>query len=143
MNYLVFHFTDQVTLSKILVYQALDRLKKNQRHIFFSCNDFIDRGIFWGTLGKNKRDITICPPTLCMKPWDQLLLTNRFNIHRCSDYCLTLKSGKNKKCRMEFGSKSSPGKQLREIPAIATVWGTLGKNKRDITICPPTLCMKP
>jgi hypothetical protein len=30
MNYLVFHFTDQVTLSKILVYQALDRLKKNQ-----------------------------------------------------------------------------------------------------------------
>jgi hypothetical protein len=51
---------------------------------------------------------------------DHLLLTNRFNIHRCSDYCLTLKSGKNKKCRMEFGSKSSPGKQLREIPAIAT-----------------------
>ena len=30
MNYLVFLFTDQVTLSKILVYQALDRLKKNQ-----------------------------------------------------------------------------------------------------------------
>ena len=27
---------------------------------------------------------------------DHLLLTNRFNIHRCSDYCLTLKSGKNK-----------------------------------------------
>ena len=30
MNYLVVHFTDQVTLSKILVYDALDRLKKNQ-----------------------------------------------------------------------------------------------------------------
>jgi hypothetical protein len=41
---------------------------------------------------------------------DHLLLTNRFNIHRSSDYCLTLKSGKNKKCRMEFGSKLSLNK---------------------------------
>ena len=49
---------------------------------------------------------------------DHLLLTNRFNIHRCSEYCLTSKSGKTKKCRMEFGTETSPGKELRETPAI-------------------------
>ena len=53
---------------------------------------------------------------------DHLLLTNRFNIHRCSDYCLrTPKSKKHqneKVCRMEFGTASSPGKTLREQPEI-------------------------
>ena len=46
---------------------------------------------------------------------DHLLLTNRFNIHRCSDYCLTIpkkSNSKEKSCRMEFP------KPLRNIPAI-------------------------
>jgi hypothetical protein len=51
---------------------------------------------------------------------DHLLLTNRFNIHRCSDYCLTSKSGRRKKCRMEFGTEFSSGKELRQTPAIIT-----------------------
>jgi hypothetical protein len=43
---------------------------------------------------------------------DYVLLTNRFNIHRCSDYCLKKsKTGKEKACRMEFGTESSPGKE--------------------------------
>ena len=36
---------------------------------------------------------------------DYVLLTNRFNIHRCSDYCLKkLKTGREveKACRMEL-----------------------------------------
>jgi hypothetical protein len=50
---------------------------------------------------------------------DYVLLTNRFNIHRCSDYCLKKsKTGKEKACRMEFGTKSSPGKEIRETPAL-------------------------
>lgn len=51
---------------------------------------------------------------------DYLLLTNRFNIHRCSDYCLKpSKNSSNKKvCRMEFGSLENPGKQLRDSPAL-------------------------
>ena len=51
---------------------------------------------------------------------DHLLLTNRFNIHRCSDYCLTSKSGRRKKCLMEFGTEFSSGKELRQTPAIIT-----------------------
>ena len=44
---------------------------------------------------------------------DHLLLSNRFSLHRCSDYCLTaLRSKPNKVCRMEFP------KPLRETPAI-------------------------
>jgi hypothetical protein len=52
---------------------------------------------------------------------DYVLLTNRFNIHRCSDYCLKkLKTGREveKACRMEFGTESSPGKEIRETPAL-------------------------
>ena len=46
---------------------------------------------------------------------DHLLLTNRFNLHCCSDYCLTItnKSKPNTKlCRMEFP------KPLRDFPDI-------------------------
>jgi hypothetical protein len=50
---------------------------------------------------------------------DYVLLANRFNIHRCSDYCLKKsKTGKEKACRMEFGTESSPGKEIRETPAL-------------------------
>jgi hypothetical protein len=53
---------------------------------------------------------------------DHLLLTNHLNLHRCSDYCLRLPSNKHssseKQCRMEFGSASKPGKQLRSTPAL-------------------------
>ncbi|XP_033726129.1 uncharacterized protein LOC117315835 [Pecten maximus] len=52
---------------------------------------------------------------------DHLLLTNKINIHRCSDYCLRNPKRKNiseKECRMEFGSSSNPGKELRTTPAI-------------------------
>ena len=50
---------------------------------------------------------------------DHLLLTNRINIHRCSDYCLRQRGPrKEKTCRMEFGTLSSPGKELRNKPAI-------------------------
>ena len=48
---------------------------------------------------------------------DYLLLTNRFNLHRCSNYCLR-KSGSNSVCRMEFGNASNPGKPLRTNPSI-------------------------
>ena len=48
---------------------------------------------------------------------DYLLLSNRLNIHRCSDFCLrSTKSGKM--CRMEFGSQNGPGKPSRQIAAI-------------------------
>ena len=46
---------------------------------------------------------------------DHLLLTNRFNIHRCSDYCLTVLRKSNpqtKSCRMEFP------KEIRDTPGI-------------------------
>ena len=46
---------------------------------------------------------------------DHLLLTNRFNIHRCSDYCLTVvkkSSPQTRSCRMEFP------KTIRDAPAI-------------------------
>ena len=51
---------------------------------------------------------------------DHILLTNRINIHRCSDYCLrsTRPNQKEKKCCMEFGTQSNPGKTLREEPAF-------------------------
>ena len=52
---------------------------------------------------------------------DYLLLTNRINIHRCSDYCLRQRGPrKEKTCRMEFGTLSSPGKELRNKPAIVS-----------------------
>ena len=53
---------------------------------------------------------------------DHLLLTNKINIHRCSDYCLRKpkqhKRVNEKVCRMEFGTPSNPGKTLRTSPAI-------------------------
>ena len=50
---------------------------------------------------------------------DYVLLTNRFNIHRCSDYSLIKSNtGKEKACRMEFGTESSPAKEIRETPAL-------------------------
>jgi hypothetical protein len=51
---------------------------------------------------------------------DHLLLTNRINMHRCSDYCLRRHKDSNdgRICRMEFGTESTPGKQIREKPAI-------------------------
>ena len=53
---------------------------------------------------------------------DHLLLTNKINIHRCSDFCWTKpKRGPNqgqKVCRMEFGPQNMPGKILRDTPAI-------------------------
>ena len=52
---------------------------------------------------------------------DHLLLSNRINLHRCSDYCLRPPRTGNKtikECRMEFGNEQSPGKQLRKSPAI-------------------------
>ena len=53
---------------------------------------------------------------------DYFFLTNRINILRCSDYCwVTPKRGANqgkKVCRMEFGPKDNPGKELRDTPAI-------------------------
>jgi hypothetical protein len=50
---------------------------------------------------------------------DYLHLTNIINIHRCSNYCLRQrKTDEEKYCRMEFGSLSSPGKELRSDPAI-------------------------
>lgn len=42
---------------------------------------------------------------------ETLLSTNRFNLHRCSDYCLS-KFGGQKLCRVEFGSESKPGKPI-------------------------------
>jgi hypothetical protein len=50
---------------------------------------------------------------------DYVLLANRFNIHRCSYYCLqNSNTSKEKACRMEFGTESSPGKELRETSAL-------------------------
>ena len=50
---------------------------------------------------------------------DYVLLANRSNIHRCSYYCLrNSKTSKVKACRMEFGTESSPGKEIRETPAL-------------------------
>ena len=52
---------------------------------------------------------------------DHLLLSNRINLHRCSDYCLQepkSKKNKEKVCRMEFGTETKPGKPIRQEPAI-------------------------
>ena len=52
-----------------------------------------------------------------------LLLSNRINLRRCSDYCLRPPKTGNKtikECKMEFGNEQSHGKQLRESPAIVT-----------------------
>ena len=52
---------------------------------------------------------------------DYLLLCNRINIHRCSDYCLRPPKSKystEKICRMDFGTLTSPGKVPRPVPAI-------------------------
>ncbi|KAK3083478.1 hypothetical protein FSP39_023709 [Pinctada imbricata] len=52
---------------------------------------------------------------------DHLLLTNRINIHRCSDYCLCLPRNSRhgeKVCRMEFGSEKHPGKAVRDELSI-------------------------
>jgi hypothetical protein len=55
-------------------------------------------------------DVSLSQETLLK---DHLLLTNRFNLHRCSDYC---QIGKEKKCRMEFGTPTNQGKLLRDTP---------------------------
>jgi len=48
---------------------------------------------------------------------DNLLLCNRFNIHRCSDYCMTTNKHKSEKdCRMGFGSENESGRQLVFTP---------------------------
>ena len=54
---------------------------------------------------------------------DYLLLTNRFNIHRCSDYCLVPPKSKKesvseKVCRLEFGKTSTPGKKIQSCPSL-------------------------
>ena len=54
---------------------------------------------------------------------DHLLLTNRINLHRCSDYCLrkphsSASNNGKKVCRMEFGSMESPGRILRDAPCL-------------------------
>ena len=50
---------------------------------------------------------------------DHLLLTNRINLHRCSDYCLRKQGYSNNfNCRLEFGTKENPGKPLRSESAI-------------------------
>ena len=54
---------------------------------------------------------------------DYLLLTNRFNIHRCSDYCLVPTKSKKesvseKVCRMEFGKTSAQGKKIQSYPSL-------------------------
>ena len=48
---------------------------------------------------------------------DYLYLTNRVCMHRCSDYCYR-KRGKEIECRMGFGSKSKPGKEIQEQPLL-------------------------
>ena len=52
-------------------------------------------------------DVSLSQETLLE---DHLLLTIRFNIHRCSDYCLKSKKGKERQCWMEFSTESSPRK---------------------------------
>ena len=49
---------------------------------------------------------------------DHILLTNKINIHKCSDFCWKKNKKGDKVCRMEFGTEREPGKPLREIPAI-------------------------
>ncbi|CAC5413965.1 unnamed protein product [Mytilus coruscus] len=53
---------------------------------------------------------------------DHLLLCNRINLHKCSDYFLRAPrnnpSNPVKQCRMEFGTSLNPGKPLRDCPAI-------------------------
>ncbi|XP_064619450.1 uncharacterized protein LOC135482899 [Lineus longissimus] len=50
---------------------------------------------------------------------DHLQLTNRINMHMCSDYCLRHVRGKKVRvCRMGFGTEEEPGRELRDVPAI-------------------------
>jgi hypothetical protein len=49
---------------------------------------------------------------------DHLLMTNKVNIHSCSDFCWKKNRAGEKVCRMEFGTEKHPGKSLREEPAI-------------------------
>ncbi len=49
---------------------------------------------------------------------DHLLLCNKVNIHRCSDFCLKKNKKGEKVCRMEFGKEGSEGKPPRSKPAI-------------------------
>jgi hypothetical protein len=49
---------------------------------------------------------------------DHLLLTNKVNLHRCSDFCWQKNRKGEKVCRMEYGKENSPGKPLRNKPAI-------------------------
>jgi hypothetical protein len=63
-----------------------------------------------GMLVKLLMDVSKSQETLLE---DYVLLANRFNIHRCSYYCLkNSKTSKEKACRMEFGTESSPGKEI-------------------------------
>ena len=56
---------------------------------------------------------------------DHILLANRINLHRCSDYCsktpkpsLSRVQKGNRTCRMGFGTFNTPGRELREKPAL-------------------------
>ena len=49
---------------------------------------------------------------------DHILMTNKVNIHACSDFCWKKNRRGDKICRMEFGTEKSPGKSLRQEPAI-------------------------
>jgi hypothetical protein len=67
-------------------------------------------------LAKMLMDVSVTQESLLE---DYLLLTNRVNIHRCSDYCLRKSRNNNKRiCRMEFGPELNPGMELRERPAL-------------------------
>ena len=49
---------------------------------------------------------------------DHLMLTNKINLHSCSDFCWRKNRAGKKVCRMEFGTEEKPGKEVRDAPAI-------------------------
>ena len=49
---------------------------------------------------------------------DHLLLCNKINLYRCSDFCLKKNRRGEKICRLKFGQEGSAGKPLRDSPAI-------------------------
>ena len=49
---------------------------------------------------------------------DHLLLTNKINLHVCSDFCWKKNRKGENVCRMEFGTENNPGKPARDVPAI-------------------------
>lgn len=60
--------------------------------------------------------MSVTPGILCLKTID-IFVTNRINIHRCSDYCLQLpKTGENLMHVIE--TKDNQGKPIRNKPVI-------------------------